>query len=152
MMNRYVGWCAVLAAVMLFALPETSTAKAVRSGGSSSGRYSSPVYYSSPVFYPSYAAVPAPQDDDYAYGASQETDRNAVLINVRVPANAEVWFDGTKTSRTGGVRSFVTPPLEPGREYSYEIRVRWIEEGRPVERVRKINFRAGERHTLNFMS
>jgi uncharacterized protein (TIGR03000 family) len=86
------------------------------------------------------------------YGASQETDRNAVLISVRVPENAEVWFDGTKTAQTGSLRSFVTPPLERGRAYSYEIRVRQMEAGRSVEQVRKIDFGAGERHTLNFMS
>ena len=38
-------------------------------------------------------------------------DPNAVLLSLRVPANAEVLIDGSETSQTGLVRDFVTPPL-----------------------------------------
>jgi uncharacterized protein (TIGR03000 family) len=88
-------------------------------------------------------------EEDYAYGALEDTS-NVVRMNIRVPAKAEVWFDGSKTSETGSLRSFVTPPLERGKEYSYEIRTRWTEDGRPVEQTRKINIRPGDRLTLDF--
>jgi uncharacterized protein (TIGR03000 family) len=89
-------------------------------------------------------------EEDYAYGATEEIAGNAALIILRVPANAEVFFEGKQTSQTGRFRSFVTPALESGRDYSYEIRARWTEGGRTVEQTRKINIRAGDRLTLNF--
>jgi uncharacterized protein (TIGR03000 family) len=67
-----------------------------------------------------------------------------VVIAVRVPAGAELWFDGNKTSQTGEVRRFLTPPLEHGYEYSYEVHARWNETGHAVIRVRKVTVHAGD--------
>jgi uncharacterized protein (TIGR03000 family) len=74
-----------------------------------------------------------------------------VLIAVRVPANAEIWFDGNKTSQTGQVRLFNTPPLEPGHEYSYEVRALWNDSGHDVDRTRKVTVHSGDRIGLNFL-
>jgi uncharacterized protein (TIGR03000 family) len=122
---------------------------------SSRGRGNSyPVYYFS-VYQTSAGPViltnipRSSAEEDYAYGASEELPPGAVLMNVRVPANAELWFDDEKTSQTGRLRPFVTPALEPGKDYSYEIRARWTEGGRAVEQTRIINLRAGDRLTLN---
>jgi uncharacterized protein (TIGR03000 family) len=79
-------------------------------------------------------------------------DPNAVVISLRVPANAEVLIDGNKTSQNGAVRDFVTPPLETGRQFSYDIKARWSENGRPVERERHVNFHAGDRLMVNMMT
>ena len=141
---------AIMAAVVLFALPDTSSAASQHSGGFRSAGPSTPVYVPSFYTIPTVPAVVPPAENDYAYGATEEIAYDAVLINVRVPAGAEVRFNASKTSQTGSLRSFVTPALEPGRDYSYEIRARWMEAGRPVEETRKINLRAGDRLTLNF--
>jgi uncharacterized protein (TIGR03000 family) len=74
-----------------------------------------------------------------------------VLINVRVPPNAEVWFDDQKTSQTGPTRSFITPPLNPDHDFVYHIRARWTENGRQVEKTRRIDVHAGDRLFVNFM-
>ena len=79
-------------------------------------------------------------------------DDNAVLIAVRLPADAELWFDGQKTTQTGPVRRFETPPLKPGQEYGYEIRARWMEDGHEVNQTRKVTVHAGDRLGLNFQS
>jgi uncharacterized protein (TIGR03000 family) len=79
-------------------------------------------------------------------------DPNAVVISLRVPANAEVLIDGSKTSQTGPVRDFVTPPLETGRQFGYDIKARWTENGQPVERERHVNFHAGDRLMVNMMT
>jgi uncharacterized protein (TIGR03000 family) len=79
-------------------------------------------------------------------------DENVVRINVRVPASAQVWFDGAKTTQTGSLRQFVSPPLDSDRECSYQIRAHWTEGGRDVERTRKVNFHAGDQVTVNFMA
>jgi uncharacterized protein (TIGR03000 family) len=68
-----------------------------------------------------------------------------VQIDLQVPADARVWFDGEKTSQTGTQRQFVTPPLIQGREYTYEVRAAWKEGGRDVTESRHLSFRAGDR-------
>jgi uncharacterized protein (TIGR03000 family) len=76
---------------------------------------------------------------------------NAASIVVLVPSNAEVWFDGTKTSQTGSDRLFTTPSLTPGNTYSYEIRATWTANGAPVTQTRQVQVEAGKRSMVNFM-
>jgi len=75
---------------------------------------------------------------------------NTVHILVIVPIDAEVWFDQEKTSQNGLVREFESPPVSPGRFYSYDIRARWSVGGRNVESVRHITVKAGDRTTVDF--
>jgi uncharacterized protein (TIGR03000 family) len=87
--------------------------------------------------------------DEYAYGA---TANDAVEMILKVPSAAELWFNGTKTAQQAkAVRHFVTPALDPGQDYSYDIRVRWTDDGQPVEQTRRVLVRAGDRMTLNLM-
>jgi uncharacterized protein (TIGR03000 family) len=79
-------------------------------------------------------------------------DDNAVLIGVRVPEGATIWFDGEKTTQTGTFREFTSPPLEPGQKFSYEIKAVWTENGQEVSRLRRIDVYAGDRMMVNFMS
>jgi uncharacterized protein (TIGR03000 family) len=74
-----------------------------------------------------------------------------VLINVRVPLDAEVWFDDQKTSQTGAFRSFITPALNPDHDFVYHIRAHWTENGRAVEKTRRIDVHAGDRLFVNFL-
>jgi len=68
-----------------------------------------------------------------------------VTLMVRVPADAQVWLNGTKTTSKGTVREFVSPPLETGWKYSYEIRARWTENGKAVERTRALRVQPGQK-------
>jgi uncharacterized protein (TIGR03000 family) len=105
-------------------------------------------YYSTPNYsVPSYSAptVNAP-------AASANIPDNAALINVRVPSNAQVWIDDQKTKQSGSMREFVTPALNPGQEYSYDIRASWTENGQPMETKRKVTFHAGDRLAVNMMT
>jgi uncharacterized protein (TIGR03000 family) len=65
-------------------------------------------------------------------------------IEVRVPAGAELWFGDTKTAQAGSSREFVSPGPPVGREYVYEVRVRWSEGDREVTQTREITVRGGE--------
>jgi uncharacterized protein (TIGR03000 family) len=78
-------------------------------------------------------------------------NENAALIDMLVPEKAEVWFDGTKTTQTGVARQFYTPALSPGQDYHYEIRAKWMENGKEVVRTRKILVRAGDHLGVNFL-
>ena len=65
-------------------------------------------------------------------------------INLRVPADAKIWFDGSQTIQTGAARSFASPPLAAGSEYAYQIRIQWNRDGKEVTQSRQIIVHAGD--------
>jgi uncharacterized protein (TIGR03000 family) len=69
---------------------------------------------------------------------------------LRVPADAEVWFDGEPTKQTGTLRHFTSPPLTPGKRFVYEIRARWTRDGKPAEETRRLHVHANEWLNLDF--
>jgi uncharacterized protein (TIGR03000 family) len=78
---------------------------------------------------------------------------NRAIIDVRVPADAEILFEGDKTSQTGANRAFVSPALQPGRTFTYEIRAKWTgTDGKPVEQTRQVKIQAGVRTLVDFMA
>jgi uncharacterized protein (TIGR03000 family) len=100
---------------------------------------------------------PAPgqtQDHPGGYQASPpETvnpDNAPAYITVRLPPGAELWFDGLKMAPTGHVRVFHSPPLTPRVRYVYEIRARWLENGRPVTQTQTVAVYAGELTEVDF--
>ena len=136
----------ILSLSLLLVFPGSSSAGSMRSAGSRSSR--SPTQNAIYVPVSVGQTAPAAADEDYAYGS---TDESAAIIRLRVRANAQVWFDGTATTLTGTLRPFIASSLEAGKDYGYEIRVRWTEAGKPVEQTRKITFRSGDRLTLNLL-
>jgi uncharacterized protein (TIGR03000 family) len=78
------------------------------------------------------------------------TAATSAHIKVAVPADAAIWIDGAPTTQTGTLRQFVSPPLSPGRRYSYEVKARWQEGGQTVTRSRRATFGAGDEITLTF--
>jgi uncharacterized protein (TIGR03000 family) len=71
-------------------------------------------------------------------------------ITVVVPADAQVFFDGEPTRSTGTRRVFVSPPLEPGKAFHYDLLVRWKVDGKPVEETRRIAVKAGGKTEATF--
>src|SRR5262249_39359089 len=54
------------------------------------------------------------------------------------------WFEGQQMPRKETMmRDFVSPPLTPGVNYVYDIRVNWAEEGRRAEQALKVRVQAG---------
>jgi uncharacterized protein (TIGR03000 family) len=104
--------------------------------------------YSTPA-YPSTSLSEVNTTTTQTWPAQPAIDDNAVFIGIRVPENAEIWIDGAKTARTGTYRQYVTPPLESGPKYTYDIRARWTENGKEVVRDRKLTFFAGDRLMVN---
>jgi len=102
--------------------------------------YSTPTYdytYNPPIssqsFYPPTAPQMAP-----------------ATVQVRVAPNAEIWFDGSATQQRGPVRDFVTPPLDPSRSFSYQVRARWTENGQPRDETRTVSVQAGQTAVVDF--
>jgi uncharacterized protein (TIGR03000 family) len=71
-------------------------------------------------------------------------------VTVIVPPDAEVYVDGSPTTQTGSERPFVTPPLQQGQNYSYQIRATWNADGDTVSRTRKVLVRAGADVRVDF--
>jgi uncharacterized protein (TIGR03000 family) len=97
---------------------------------------------------------PALPDGPAASGAADPEagiPGSAALFRVRVPADAEIWFSGEKTSQRGAYRLFVTPQLQDGRALSYEIRARWKQGGQDVVQSRTVTVHAGDRLTVDFL-
>jgi len=74
----------------------------------------------------------------------------SVLVTVDVPPNAEVWFNGAPTAQPGTVRRYISPPLNPGMDYTYFVRARWTEDGVPIDRTRRVTVHAGDQLTVDF--
>jgi uncharacterized protein (TIGR03000 family) len=65
-------------------------------------------------------------------------------VNLGVPSDAKVWFDGNQTNQTGTMRSFESPPEPVGRDYVYQLRIQWKQNGQDVTQTRQINVHAGD--------
>jgi uncharacterized protein (TIGR03000 family) len=169
MLRKMVGVSLVSASLALIAFLEATV---VQAGPTSGGRsypyrvgggysYSSPApatviageltpaYNPEPLFYAFYA--PAVRS---SAGGEEESDvrqNAAARIELTVPASAEVWLDGNKTQQTGNTRLFVTPPLEPTKPFTYDLRVRWTAAGGIIVDVtRPIQVRAGRQTVVGF--
>jgi uncharacterized protein (TIGR03000 family) len=76
----------------------------------------------------------------------------AALLVVKLPAEAELWFDDVKTSQGGSFRRFITPPLPQGSNLVYTLRVRWPIRDAELTRVEKVGVVPGGRFTVNFLT
>jgi len=103
-----------------------------------------------PALYAQTAQLPSRGITSGVSGESERADDRAA-VEVMVPADAELWFDGQKTNKTGRSRTFYTPPLERGKSYHYDVEARWTEDDKPVERMRRVHVTAGERVPVDFL-
>lgn len=92
------------------------------------------------------AAQAAP--DTPAQANTQSAQPAEIIIHVS--PDAVIWVDGKRLQSGGAERRFVTPPLQPGRKYSYDFQVSWTSGGRARTRDRHVSFQAGDRIVLDF--
>jgi uncharacterized protein (TIGR03000 family) len=82
---------------------------------------------------------------------TNEDNPNAAVMVAHVPEDAEIWFEDAPTTRKGTLRQFVSPPLTPGKEYKYSVRVAWMEEGGKVSQVNTFPIHAGDIHCIDLV-
>jgi uncharacterized protein (TIGR03000 family) len=71
---------------------------------------------------------------------------NSAYLRIRVPKDAEVLVEGNKTTTTGTVREFVSPPLDPGKNLIYSIVVRYTDVGgKKIEETHSVRVHANDR-------
>jgi uncharacterized protein (TIGR03000 family) len=113
------------------------------------------LYYNTPAMSSYYGSgYSADAGGYYSYGAPARADtRDSAQLNVRLPdPNAEVWVEGKRTQQRGTWREYQSPPLNPDKSYTYEVRARWTENGKDVERTKTVPVRANGVATVDFTS
>jgi uncharacterized protein (TIGR03000 family) len=75
--------------------------------------------------------------------AYQAADKSPANLKVTLPADATLEVDGIKTKQTGAVRLFVSPDLEKGRKFSYQLKAIYTHNGKQVVVERTVNVEAG---------
>jgi uncharacterized protein (TIGR03000 family) len=71
-------------------------------------------------------------------------------ITVKLPPGAVLYIDDRKSSSTDLLRQFSTPPLPPGRDLAYRMKVEIVRNGQMETFTQKVPFRAGERVEVDF--
>jgi uncharacterized protein (TIGR03000 family) len=131
--------------------------------GSYDGGYYAPTYMTVPYYYsdpygPSgnYLSTPPAQRNPSFYPPEASSRRildNTAAVEVRIPASAHLWFNGTETSQTGSQRLFTTPALEPGKTYTYEVRATWTaSDGQTVNRTQQVQVQANQPTRVDFLA
>jgi uncharacterized protein (TIGR03000 family) len=72
------------------------------------------------------------------------------LVRIQVPAEADVWIEGDKTTATGPERIFRSPPLNAGTRFVYTVRAKWKAEGKEIEQVQAVGLQAGQEVKVSF--
>jgi uncharacterized protein (TIGR03000 family) len=102
---------------------------------------------------PAVTMQPAPADSGitqagYVQPAPAEASAE---ITLQIPdSSAQVWVNGTLTRQSGTSRTFESPALRTDRDFTYEIRARWNENGREFDQTRQVKVRGGQRENVAF--
>jgi len=130
-------------------------------GGYGFGRYRYPTYVATGTYYynnsPYYAYGQPVQSYQSFYTPettvtqSSTSDQTVHLLVVAPTENAAVYFEGTRTQQTGHQREFVSPPLAPGRSYTYHVRAVWTDSGgQQHDETRDVPVYAGQWLAVDF--
>jgi len=69
-------------------------------------------------------------------------------ITVSLPAEAKLFVDDYATKSTSGTRTFVSPPLTPGKDYSYTLKAEIMKDGEKLTVTERVPVRAGQDSTV----
>lgn len=130
-MNNLVSFAVVLATLLVAVNPS-----AAQRGGFRPGPIPPPYPY--PYPYPYFFPFPI-FENNYQYGGPNyyrpqpTTDalpapkENRAVIKIVLPSTAnDIWVDGVRMpTRETSSRVFISPPLEPGHNYTYVVRAAW---------------------------
>lgn len=103
-------------------------------------RYEGTVYTDGPRVWP----APMPM-----MPRSQSQTQRAV-ISLQVPPGAEVSVNDQELSLPSVNPSFVSPPLEAGRDYFYDFKIKLMQDNKMVVRTKRLTVRSGVVVRLNF--
>jgi uncharacterized protein (TIGR03000 family) len=84
------------------------------------------------------------------YTPAPAEDRAYITIQLPVD-RADVWIEGVNSVQDKASQDYVSPPLETGKKYYYEVRARWTDAyGKPVEAKRSFPIQPGKPLLVDF--
>jgi uncharacterized protein (TIGR03000 family) len=81
--------------------------------------------------------------------ADEPVPADKALLVVRLPADANLTIGDHPTKQTGAERTFISPPLEAGKTYTYELKATWQENGKEKTVTRRATVAAGKRTVID---
>jgi uncharacterized protein (TIGR03000 family) len=109
--------------------------------------------------YSSYDGVPYYPDSNVIYSSPSYTapappavaeDRAYMTIQLPVDT-ADVWIEGVKSVQDKASQNYVSPQLETGKKFYYEVRARWTDaKGKSVEAKRSFPIYTGKPVLVDF--
>src|SRR5260370_346946 len=176
-MVRYSVWATAAALAVWLGAADTANAQLLR-GGRGGGRWSGGGYSGGSQPYVNYGPGFNSYGMGYGYGPTYQgpiypgygpnaltygqgvpgyqssyftpaTD-NRARLRVRLPAAATLSIDGDATQQTGADRDCITPPLEPGKTFTYTLKAQWQQGDEPVEKTQKVEVRANQVSQADF--
>ncbi len=75
--------------------------------------------------------------------AAAPIQKAPATLAVTLPADATLTIDGRATNSTSSNRLFVSPPLEPGKDYYYTLKAEFRRAGKTISVRQKVFVRAG---------
>jgi uncharacterized protein (TIGR03000 family) len=124
-------------------------------------------YPGSPGFIPGYGSYQAPVQYPWMDGPTMPFDRRQIStpsgpvanshssasglarVVVKLPAEAELWFDDFKTTQRGTYREFIAP-INSSSDYT--LSVRWQTRGAELTRSERVHLLPGQSLTANFLT
>jgi len=78
--------------------------------------------------------------------------QDQAILEIHVPADAILTVDGAQTQSTGPTRVLIPPPLQQGKEYSYELKAKVNRNGKDESKTQTVKVRPGQptQVTMNF--
>jgi uncharacterized protein (TIGR03000 family) len=86
------------------------------------------------------------------WSAAAGQDSRTATVVVQVPPDARLYFDGQEMKKTGELRTFPTPPLDPGVNYSYDVKAEVDRDGRTLSATQHVTVQAGKTVSVDFRS
>jgi uncharacterized protein (TIGR03000 family) len=94
-------------------------------------------------------AAPAEPKKEMKEPAKEEKKEGAAAaapatLVVSLPADAKLTIDESATQATAAVRTFVTPTLEAGKDFSYSLKAEVVRNGQTLTATQNVTVRAGQ--------
>lgn len=79
-----------------------------------------------------------------ATGTKVAAAESPVTLIVSLPADAKLTIDGYQTTSTSGERTFISPSLKAGKDYTYTLKAEVVRNGQTQAVTQQVKVRAGE--------
>ncbi|HEY7328520.1 MAG TPA: TIGR03000 domain-containing protein [Gemmataceae bacterium] len=84
------------------------------------------------------------------YMPAAESGIHRATVTIQIPSAATFVVNDKEVPVPPADPVFVTPPLEPGRDYFYDCKVTVKGDGKDVTKVKRVRVRAGEMVRINY--